>query len=191
MGKNDRLETLDFKDATGWRRWLLAHHLESPGVMLVFHKGGVPSITYDEALDEALPYGWIDSVIRRVDDERYVRKFSPRRPGSVWSRLNIERAVRLKRAGKMTEWGLAAFSRRTSEPSLLEQYNAGRIDVSREFETALRKNRRAWENYLNMAPSHRKRYAIWIAGAKKADTRKRRIEEAVKLIEANVRNLLK
>ncbi len=191
LGRNNRLDTLDFREVHDWHDWLSAHHLESSGVMLVFHKGGAPSLTYDEALDEALAYGWIDSVIRRIDEERYVRKFSPRRPGSVWSTLNVRRVARLRRVGRMTKWGLEAFSRRTPDVSLLEQYNAGRVEVSPEFEEVLKKNKKAWVLYQKMTPSHRKRYAVWIATAKKPETRKRRIAEAVKLVEAEVRELLK
>ena len=193
MSKSGAMETLDVDGAPGWHSWLQKRHLISPGVWLVFHKGarGPHSITYDEALDEALAFGWIDSIIRKVDDEKYVRKFTPRRPDSIWSQLNIGRVARLKREGRMTEWGLEAFSKRTSEVSLLESYNSGRIGVSAEFEAALRKNKKAWANYQGMGPSHRKRYAIWIAGAKKPATKKRRIEEAVRLVEDGVRNLLK
>lgn len=185
------LETLDVRDAREWRDWLGRHHLDREGVLLVFHKGGTPSITYDQALDEALAYGWIDSVIRKVDDEKYTRKFTPRRPGSVWSKLNVDRVSRLTREGRMTKWGLAAFSQRTSEVSLLEQFNAGQIGTPPGFEAALKKDRKAWENYQRMAPSHRKRYFIWISGAKRQETREKRIAEAVQLLARNVKNLLK
>ncbi len=105
------LETLDATGLEAWRGWLRKNHLDKPGVWPVFHKGGKPPITYDEALDEALAYGWIDSVLRRVDDERYVRKFTPRRPRSVWSAPNIDRVKRLSREGRMTKWGLAVFGK--------------------------------------------------------------------------------
>jgi uncharacterized protein YdeI (YjbR/CyaY-like superfamily) len=185
------LETLDVVDRRGWHDWLEKHHLESVGVMLVFHKGGAPTITYDESLDEALAYGWIDSVIRKIDDRRYVRKFTPRRPGSIWSTPNINRVERLEREGRMTQWGAAAFERRTPEISDLEKVTAEGAKVPSDFEIALRKHRKAWENFQKMAPSHRKRYLIWLAGAKKPETRKKRIGEAVKLVEKNVKNLMK
>jgi len=174
-----------------WHDWLEKHHLDSAGVLLVFHKGGGPTITYDDALDEALVYGWIDSVIRKIDEEKYVRRFSPRRPGSIWSSLNIERVNRLRREGRMTEWGVAAFEKRTSKTSPLEQINAEGAKVPRDFEAALRKNGKAWENFQRMAPSHRKRYLIWLSGAKRPLTRKRRIRQAVELAGRNVKNLLK
>jgi len=185
------VETLDVTDPRGWREWLRKHHSDTHGAWLVFHKGGAPTISYDDALDEALAYGWIDSVIRRIDDDRYVRKFSPRRPDSIWSSLNIDRVNKLRGEGRMTRWGLTACEKRTSEISTLEKVNAEGAKVPRDFETALRKNRKAWENFQRMAPSHRKRYLVWLAGAKKPETRKKRISEAVELVARNVKNLIK
>jgi uncharacterized protein YdeI (YjbR/CyaY-like superfamily) len=185
------MEIFDVTDPRRWREWLQRHHLDSAGVWLVFHKGGEPTISYDDALDEALAYGWIDSVIRKIDDERYVRKFSPRRPGSIWSSLNIHRVNKLRMEGRMTRWGLAAFEKRTSEVSMLEKVNAEGAKVPRDFEEALRRNRKAWENFVRMAPSRRKRYLVWLAGAKRPETRKKRISEAVGLVADNVKDLLK
>jgi uncharacterized protein YdeI (YjbR/CyaY-like superfamily) len=108
------VETLDVDGAEGWHGWLEEHHLDSPGVWLVFRRqgSGEKSISYEEALDAALAYGWIDSMIRKLDDRRYARKFTPRRPGSVWSKSNIERVHALIREGRMTRWGLEAFEGR-------------------------------------------------------------------------------
>jgi uncharacterized protein YdeI (YjbR/CyaY-like superfamily) len=103
------LKTVDVDDPREWRSWLLKHH-EDGGVWLVFHKGGLPSMTYEEAVDEALCFGWIDSVIRRIDDGSYVRRFTPRRAGSAWSTSNLERLARLRKEGRMTEWGAGGVS---------------------------------------------------------------------------------
>lgn len=148
-------------------------------------------MTYDEALDEALAHGWIDSIIRRIDDWSYVRKFTPRQPWSIWSSSNISRVERLKREGRMTKRGLEAFAKRTGEKSMLEKVNREGISVSKDLEDALRKNKKAWANFGKFAPSHRKRYLIWIGAAKRPETRKKRIDEAVVLISENLRNLLK
>jgi len=187
------LETLDVPTAVEWRAWLRENHLSKEGVWLVFYRAGsgTPSISYGDALDEALAYGWIDSIIKKLDECRYVRKFTPRRPGSIWSKLNLERASVLVREGRMAEWGMHAYEKRTGEPSLLDQFNAGRAPPIEEFEAALRKNRKAWSNYRRMSPSQRKRYLLWISGAKRLETRHRRMAEAVLLVEQNVRNLLK
>ena len=176
-----------------WLSWLRKHHLTSKGVWLVFRKvdSGGRSISYDEAINNALAFGWIDSVVRKIDDEKYARKFTPRRSGSVWSKLNIERVERLRHEGKMTRWGLEAFAKRTGEVSFLEKFNAGAIPIPDHLEVALRLNRNAWAKFQRMPPSQRKRYMMWVAEAKKKETRERRVAEAVRLIEKNVKNLLK
>ena len=190
------LGLLDVQKASEWRLWLKKNHLKSQGVWLVYHRSGsgIPSISYEESVDEALAFGWIDSVIRRIDEERYARKFTPRRPGSVWSESNIERVGRLQKDGMMTEWGLEAFAKRTGRVSFLEQFNArgaGAAKVPKDFAEALRADAQAWANFQRMAPSHRKRYLLWIADAKKAGTRQKRIAEAVVLVGKNVKNLMK
>ena len=184
------LETLEVEDAPGWRAWLRDNHLTKRGVWLVFRKGA-KSIGYDEAIDEALAYGWIDSIIRRVDDSRYVRKFTPRNPWSIWSALNIDRVKKLTAEGRMTRWGLDAFAKRTSEISRLERVNADGLRMPSDLLKALRANPTAWNNFKDFAPSHRKRYAMWITDAKKPETRKKRIAEAVELVSRNVKDLLK
>ena len=188
---NLELETLEVEDGARWRSWLAANHQSSQGVWLVFRKKGVKSLSYDEAIDGALAYGWIDSLVRKIDDERYARKFTPRKPWSIWSSLNISRVKRLRTEGRMTEWGLEAFKKRTPEISTLERVNREGMKVPADLEEALRANAKAWSNYKRFAPSHRKRYFIWISAAKKPETRKKRIFEAVDLISQNVKDLSK
>ena len=187
------LTRVEIADRPGWRSWLRAHHSNEMGAWLVFHRkdSGLPSISYDDALEEALAYGWIDSVIKKIDDRSYVRKFTPRQPWSIWSTSNIQRLERLKKEGRMTKWGLEAFAKRTDETSLLEKFNRKMPSTPSDFEDALMKNKDAWANFQRFAPSHRKRYLIWISGAKRPETRKKRIEEAVVLISRNLKDLLK
>lgn len=184
------LETLEVEDAAQWRLWLATNH-QSHGIWLVFRKKGAKSLSYDEAVDGALAYGWIDSLVRRIDDTKYARKFTPRKPWSIWSSSNIARVKRLQGEGRMTKWGLEAFAKRTSKVSMLERFNAEGTKVPADLEEALRANAKAWSNYKKFAPSHRKRYAIWISAAKRPEARKRRITEAVDLISENVKDLLK
>jgi len=187
------LVSLNVTKATEWHSWLEENHTKEKGVWLVFHKQGMPTITYDEALDEALAFGWIDSIIKRIDDKSYVRKFTPRRPSSIWSSSNIARIERLKREGRMKSAGLEAFAKRTDEVSLLERFNgnAKEVKVPPDLVKALRRNKTAWANFEHFAPSHRKRYLMWITAAKKPETRKKRIAEAVILIAGNLKDLLK
>ena len=185
------METLEVDDGAEWCSWLAANHQSSQGVWLVFRKKGAKSLSYDEAIDGALAYGWIDSLVRRIDDRRYARKFTPRKPWSIWSSLNIARVTRLRAEGRMTKSGLEAFAKRTTEISALEKINAEGMKVPPDLEEALRANAKAWSNYEKLAPSHRKRYVIWISAAKTPETRKKRISEAVDLISLNVKDLLK
>jgi uncharacterized protein YdeI (YjbR/CyaY-like superfamily) len=172
---------------------LKRNHSSAKGVWLVFHRkdSGLPTISYDDAVDEALAFGWIDSIIKRIDERSYARKFTKRQPRSIWSSSNISRVERLKKEGRMTEWGLQAFAKRTGEISLLEKFNQETIEVPKDLENALKRNKKALANFKRMAPSHRKRYLVWISGAKKAETRQKRIDEAVILISKNVKDLLK
>ena len=186
------LETLEVNGAREWHSWLSKHHLRKQGVWLVFRKGArARSLDYYEALDEALAFGWIDSLIKKIDGERYVRKFTPRRPYSTWSASNIERVEKLKAGRRMTKWGLEAFAKRTSEISILEKINAEGVKIPSDLRIALKSNKKAWDNFVKFGPSHRKRYLIWILSARKPATRKRRIAEAVRIISQNVKNLLK
>ena len=187
------LQTLSVAGVTEWRSWLSRNHLGQQGVWLLFPRKGAAgkSITYQEAVDEALAYGWIDSVIKRVNSQTYTRKFTPRRPGSIWSKTNIDRVERLKAAGRMAKPGLEAFAKRTGEVSLLEKFNAEGVKTPKDLEDALKGNRTAWANYQKFAPSYRKRYLIWISGAKRPETRQKRVSEAVHLISRNVKELLK
>ena len=185
------LETLEVEDEPRWRAWLAGNHASSQGVWLVFRKKGVKSISYGEAIDGALAYGWIDSLVRKIDDARYARKFTPRKPRSIWSSFNIARVKRLRTEGKMTKWGLEAFANRTSEISTLEKISAEGMKVPADLEDALRASPRAWSNFQKFGRSHRKRYVIWISDAKRAETRKRRVAEAVVLISQDVKELLK
>jgi len=186
-------QLLDVNGAAEWRLWLSENHLNKDLVWLVFYKqgSGHPSISYDDAVDEALAFGWIDSVIKKIDERRYARKFTPRRPGSVWSKYNLARVKKLNAEGRMTRWGLEAYRERTGEISLLEQFNEKAVRIPSDLTVALGRNRTAFQNFERMAPSHRKRYLMWIAGAKKPETRKKRIAEAVVLISRNVKDLLK
>ncbi len=187
------LDTLEVGTVEEWRSWLRMHHRKKQEIWLVFYRQGFrgATISYSEALDEALAYGWIDSLVRRLDQKRYARKFTPRRPGSVWSSINLDRVKRLTSQGRMTRWGLEAYGKRSGQLSLLEKFNAEGYTRPRNLESALRKSSIAWNNYQKFSPSYRKRYAMWISAAKRPETRKKRIEEAVYLISRNVKNLLK
>jgi uncharacterized protein YdeI (YjbR/CyaY-like superfamily) len=175
---------LDVRTRPAWRRWLEKHHGESGGVWLVYHKEhtGVASVDYDDSVREALCFGWVDSLIRRLDDDRYARKFTPRKPGSAWSASNLKRWAELEAEGALAPAGLAASPKgapRAATPPL--------PDRSAALEQAVRANPKALRTYETLPAGERRRYAAWVSTAKRADTRERRIREAVALLAAGER----
>jgi len=168
-----------------WREWLANHYDSESEVWLIFHKQhtGVVSIDYQDALDEALCFGWVDSLIKRLDDRRYARKFTPRRPESRWSDVNRKRYAELKASARLKSCGLkraptgrtyAARPARFELPSKLPDY----------IQTALRKQPAALGSFEALAPSHRRRYVGWIESAKREETKHRRLKEAIHLLAA-------
>jgi len=175
------LETLEVRTRRQWRAWLAKHHTSSRGVWLVFHKvhTGMASIPYEDMVREALCFGWIDSLVKRLDDERYVVKVTPRKPTSKWSDINRKRWEELKTAGLLTSVGLtAAPTTNTYAPRpvipVLPAYIAN----------ALKAHSGAWRSFQQLAPSHRRHYVVWIHMAKRPETRERRIREAISLLAA-------
>lgn len=174
------LKTLDLPDRKQWRKWLARHHATVSGIWLVFHRGEAArgSLSYEEALEEALCHGWIDSILKRVDESRYVRKFTPRRADSVWSTPNRRRYADLARRGLLAPPGLArpptGRSGDAPRPSI--------ADLPAYIEKGFRADRRAWKFFQQLAPSHRKAYVGWIDSAKREETKARRLREARELL---------
>lgn len=180
--------TFQAADRAEWRRWLEEHHSAEGEVWLVFFRKGIgkPGVGYAEAVEEALCFGWIDGLKRRIDGERYAYRFTPRRSGSKWSPLNIRRAERMIAKKRMTDAGLRAFERRKSyDPAFLEQRARADIPLDPDMEDGLRRDPAAWTNYKALAPSHRRQYAGWLNSAVKPETRQRRLEEATRLLREN------
>lgn len=178
------MKTLDVRTAARWRAWLAQHHDAESEVWLVFHKRhtGVASIDYNDAVDEALCFGWVDSLIKRLDDARYARKFTPRRPNSEWSPSNRKRYAELKATGRLT----AAGRRRppTGRRSEGPPPSASRSRVPSYIRQALRRNAAARRMFEGLAPSYRRLYIGWIDSAKQQATKLRRLREAVELLAA-------
>ena len=177
-----------------WREWLGRHYATESGIWLVFYKKGTskPTIDYEAAVEEALCFGWIDGIIKRIDDEKYVRKFTPRKAKSYWSELNKKRAGKMIKEGRMTTAGLAKIES-AKKTGLWEQTGRPKIslDMPLEFTKALDKNKRAKENFEQLAPSYRRNYIGWIQAAKRDETKKKRIKESVLLLAKGKRLGLK
>lgn len=172
------MKTLYTENLATWHSWLVENSLKEPEIWLVFYKkeSGKPCITYEESIEEALCFGWVDSLIKARDEESHLRKFTPRKPGSKWSDLNVSRAQKMIAAGRMTEAGLALFSRFADNraPS-----GEARKTIAEGFRRDLHAllDADVLECYNRLPPSLQRQYAGWVMSARKEDTRKRRIEE--------------
>jgi uncharacterized protein YdeI (YjbR/CyaY-like superfamily) len=147
-------------------------------VWLIFHKRhtGRNTLEYSDALDEALCYGWVDSLVKRLDENRYTRRFTPRRAGSRWSQLNRKRYARLAAEGRLAPPGVA---RAPTDRGYDRRPRARRLRLPRYIETALRKDEKVWRLFQDLAPSYRRLYVGWIDSAKRDETRARRLEFAI------------
>lgn len=169
-----------------WREWLFENHTTKAGIWLVFYKKETsrPTIAYEAAVEEAICFGWIDSIIKKLDAARYARKFTPRSDKSKWSLLNKKRADKMIKQGRMTEVGLAKI-KEAKKKGLWNKDPRPQIslDIPPEFAKALAHNKKAKGNFDKLAPSYRKYYIGWIAVAKRPETKKRRIDESIALLE--------
>jgi len=179
---------LSFKDRKAWRSWLSENHATAQEVWLAYYKKhtGKASVSYMGSVKEALCFGWIDGLKKRIDEERYAHRFTPRKATSKWSPLNIRLARELIESGEMTQAGLEAFERRVSyDKNLQKALDAKEIPLTKETEEGLKTSRKAWENFETMAPGYRKQYTAWLQSAKKPETRKKRLQEAIRMLEEN------
>lgn len=170
-----------FATPADFRAWLVAHHATAGELLVGFYKkgSGKPSITWPESVDEALCVGWIDGVRRRIDDERYSIRFTPRRPRSIWSNVNTKRVEVLTREGRMLPAGLAAFAKRDAKRSGIYSFEREHAALPPAFMKALRANRKAWAYFTTTAPYYQRLVAHWVTSAKKEETRERRLATLV------------
>jgi uncharacterized protein YdeI (YjbR/CyaY-like superfamily) len=163
-----------------WRAWLEEHHDSADEVVVGYWRRGTgrPSLTWAQSVDEALCFGWIDGVRRRIDDERYCIRFTARRPRSRWSRVNVERVAELEAEGRMRPAGRAAFAARTEEGTYsYEQQREARLDPDRA--ARLRADAAAWAHFSAQPPWYRRAAVHWVMSAKREETRDRRLAQLV------------
>lgn len=179
-----------FRKAADWRAWLEKNHGKATEIWLAYYKKGTgkTSVTYREALDEALCYGWIDSTVRRVDDEKYMQRYTPRKPRSVWSARNKSHVDRLAKAGRMAPPGAAKVSaaRRDGSWDRLSAIEA-KPETPPDLLAALKEHPDANVLWAKLAPSHKKMYAWWILDAKRPETRNRRIQGTIERLRSGRR----
>jgi uncharacterized protein YdeI (YjbR/CyaY-like superfamily) len=168
------------ENRTQWRKWLAENHGKCKEVWLLYYRkgSGKARIPYNDAVEEALCFGWIDSLVKKLDAERFIQKFTPRKSGSIWAESNIRRAKRLIAQGRMTPAGLILYKEVASGKAKRAPKRAP-LPIPVDLRTALAKKRNALQNFRSFAPSHRNMYLWWIADAKRHETRLRRIERVV------------
>jgi uncharacterized protein YdeI (YjbR/CyaY-like superfamily) len=164
-----------------FRAWLEEHHEFATELLVGFHKRhtGQPSLTWAESVDQALCFGWIDGVRRTIDADRYTIRFTPRKPGSTWSAVNIARVGELTALGLMRPAGLAAFERRVEARSKIYAYEQESQALDAADEAAFRANAPAWAFFQAQAPSYRRSAIWWVVSAKKEETRRKRLSTLI------------
>ena len=169
-----------------FREWLDKNHASAKEIAVGFYKkgSGKKSITYPEALDEALCFGWIDGVRRSIDETSYTQRFTPRRPRSIWSLINLKHVERLKKEGRMRPGGLEAFAKRDPKRTGIYSFENRPRELSVEYEKEFRKNKAAWEFFQTYPPFLKKTVSFWVMSAKKEETRLKRLRQ---LIESSAR----
>src|SRR6266498_110752 len=194
---SSELKSFYAKDRKAWRNWLEKNHAKSPGVWLIYYKktSGKRRVEYNDAVEEALCFGWIDSTMRPMDEERYMQRFTPRKSKSGWSGLNKERVKRMIAQGSMTAAGLEKIEiakKNGSWESLDKIYaSAGQLEIPDDMAKAFLKNKKAKINFENFAVFTRRQFLYWINAAKKNETRKARVKHAIMMCRANKKPSIK
>jgi uncharacterized protein YdeI (YjbR/CyaY-like superfamily) len=181
-------ERLYAKDRRAWREWLEKNHAIAPGVWLIYYKkdSGKPRVSYDDAVEEALCFGWIDSKPNSIDDERFMQLFTPRKPKSPWAASNKKRADKLIKQGLMTPAGLEKIEAAKKCGSWNRYDIVDKLELPEDLKKALRENEAA-SKYFNALSNSRKKAMLYrISDAKRPETRAKRIEEAVRLAAENI-----
>lgn len=165
-----------FENTNSFRGWLKKNHRQEQLLWVCYYKKHtkLPSITWDESVAEALCFGWIDGLRKSIDEESYRIRFTPRKKNSIWSKKNIDTVGRLIKQKRMRKNGLRAFSLRQDHKSVIYAYENENLELSKEFNAALMRDKSVWAFYKNLSPSIKKQSVNWIMSAKKQETRERR-----------------
>ena len=176
-------ELIYFPSREKWRKWLEKNHAKKKDVWLLYYKAhtGKKRIPYDDAVEEAICFGWIDTTVKKVDHESFAQRFTPRNPKSSWSETNLMRARKMILEGKMAKSGLEKLGNALNEK--IKKKNS--MSTPKDLKEALGKKPRALENFMKYPPSHKRHYLWWLADAKKPETRKRRIKKVVEFALEN------
>jgi len=171
-----------FRSQKEFHTWLAKNHAKETELWLGFYKvaSGKKGITYKQALDEALCYGWIDAIRKSIDDESYTIRFTLRKPTSIWSMVNIKRVGELKEMGLIQPAGLVAFGKRKEEKSAVYSFEQKNPRLTAEAEKQFKKNKKAWAFFKEQAPWYQRTSSWWVVSAKREETKQSRLETLIK-----------
>lgn len=180
-----KVSPMFFKSGHMFRKWLEAHHCNKSELLVGFYKiaSGKPSMTWPESVDEALCFGWIDSVRKTIDSESYSIRFTKRRPNSIWSNVNVAKVESLIAAGRMTEAGLERFAARRVDKTGVYSFEQKGIELDAASQAVFKENLAAWEFFEAQSAAYRKKAVWWVSSAKRPSTRSARLQA---LIEASM-----
>src|SRR6478672_5225040 len=183
------MEVAFFKSPMELHDWLKENHYKAAELWVGFYKkgSGEQGIAYQEALDEALCFGWIDGVRKSLDKTSYTIRFSPRKPGSIWSAVNIKRAGELTELGLMQPPGIKAFGERDEKRSAIYAYEQKAHELDDAYEKRFRENAKAWDNFQSQATSYRRTAIWWVVSAKREETRQKRLASLIEVSERGQR----
>ena len=178
-----------FKTPSSFRQWLAANHNKSKELWVGFYKkdSGKPSITWPESVDEALCFGWIDGIRKSLDDESYVIRFSPRKPNSIWSAVNIRNVERLIKEKRMEAPGVTAYAARKEYRSGIYSYEQRPAELVEPYARIFKRNKTAWKFFQAQPPSYRKMMTWYILSAKREETRAQRLATLIEACEKQQR----
>lgn len=183
------MKPIFFPNTAEFRKWLEENHQTATEVLVGYYKikTGRPSMIWSDSVDEALCFGWIDGIRRSIDQDSYYNRFTPRRPQSNWSRVNIEKVERLLQQGRMQPAGLAAFNNRKEPNPESYSYENQPEKLADELEAFFRQHEKGWEFFSSQSPSYRKTMIYWIMSAKQITTQKARLARLVEASNAATR----
>jgi len=170
-----------FNNQNEFRTWLEQNHLTDKELWVGYYRveTGKPSMTWSESVDQALCFGWIDGIRKKIDEESYCNRFTPRKPGSTWSRINIAKVEDLMRKGLMRPAGITAFEKRKENNSGIYSFENEIRDLPEEYAAIFRENMAAWEFYITQPPSYKKIMTHWILSAKQEVTKLNRLNKLI------------
>lgn len=180
------MEIKFFNSSRELRSWFEKNHDKKQEQLIAFYKkdSGKPSITYQEALDQALAFGWIDGVRKSIDEKSYMIRFTPRKPKSYWSAVNIKHVKRLMKLGSMHQSGIKVFESRDKEKSEKYSFERENVKLNSNYKKLFKANKKAWDFFQSKPPSYRKPALWWIMSAKQEETRLRRLDQLIKYSES-------